>query len=543
MRTMRFILSALFCVAVAACGGGGSGSVSGSGGDTPAATGTTISGGVMKGPVTGATVTLFSLNADGSNGAKLGTTTTNTNGAFVITLTIAPTTPILAEASGGTYVDEATGATVVLTATDKLTAAMPIGTTYVIVTPLTHIAAARALALAARGTPLATAVDSSNMGVAAQYGIADIIATNPPAANSSTSVALSSRDERIYALVLAGITQQAKSVGVRAIDLAKALAEDAKDGILDGKNGAIAINVTTISGASLPLPATAGTADIQTAINAFIASVNNKTSLTQVKVPLTPVNIGVNAASALYTNMPVLPYVRSGETITTKLTATGGTPPYTCNLKAGSLLPAGFALGPLCQLTGTAGIVTNDTIFAPFVITLTDSSTPPNTVDFPPLYLTALRPGPVLGIPLTPAVSAGDSFSVTATKGVGPYHFKLDTFLNGTPPLGTTVDLLTGKVTVPATTKAGTYNFGVCVVDVGGRSSCQTIAVTVSTPATTTAPTPTPATGSFSGSWNCTSSQCAAVMGAPSGTRTFTSLSACQAFFQGTTFGSSCHAI
>jgi hypothetical protein len=45
----------------------------------------------------------------------------------------------------------------------------------------------------------------------------------------------------------------------------------------------------------------------------------------------------------------------------------------------------------------------------------------------------------------------------------------------------------------------------------------------------------------FSGSWNCgTQQQCAIVMGASSGCREFTSLSACQVFFSGTTFGNSC---
>jgi hypothetical protein len=47
----------------------------------------------------------------------------------------------------------------------------------------------------------------------------------------------------------------------------------------------------------------------------------------------------------------------------------------------------------------------------------------------------------------------------------------------------------------------------------------------------------------YCGSWNCgTQSQCAAVMGAFTGSRRFSSLSACQFFFQGTTFGSSCSA-
>ena len=123
---------------MAGCGGGGGGAAA------PTATSTPISGSVVKGSVTSATVTFFALNADGSKGTQLGITTTDTNGNYTVTLTPAPTTPFLAETSGGTYVDEATGTTITLAATDKLQAALPVGTTSATVTPLTHIAAARA---------------------------------------------------------------------------------------------------------------------------------------------------------------------------------------------------------------------------------------------------------------------------------------------------------------------------------------------------------------------------------------------------------------
>lgn len=113
--------SIFFAVILSGCSGG-------SGGDATPATTVTISGSVVKGPVSGATVTFFSLNVDGSKAALLGTTTTDTSGNYTITLTPAPTTPLLAEASGGTYVDEATNATVALAATDKLSVALPVGT-------------------------------------------------------------------------------------------------------------------------------------------------------------------------------------------------------------------------------------------------------------------------------------------------------------------------------------------------------------------------------------------------------------------------------
>lgn len=481
MNIFRKLLLLVFTalgLALAGCGGGGGGGTA-----TPATTKVTVSGSVVKGPVTGATVTFFALNTDGSKGAQLGTATTDTNGNYTIALSPAPTTPFLAETARGSYVDEVTGVTITLAATDKLQAALPVGTTLATVTPLTHIAAARAQALAASGTPLATAINTSNTGVAAQYGIADIIATLPPAANNANSVASTTREERIYALVLAGIAQQASGAGVRAIDLAKALADDARDGILDGKNGAVAINVPTINGGSLPLPITAGTINVQTAINAFIASVNNKTNLTQLAIPLTPIQLGTNTAGSLYPNFPVLPAVLSGQAYIATLTATGGTPPYTCILKTGSL-PSGYSLIPsTCQITSTTVATTpvaTTSISAPFTVTLTDSAIPPVSVDIVELRVTTIPPKPtftpVAGV-MTVGVQGSTPVVSVPTGGSPPYYFAHDSFAYGAHPLGTTIDLNGNLTGTPSQT--GVFNFKVCVIDLVGAKNCQMTSVTV----------------------------------------------------------------
>jgi hypothetical protein len=92
---MKLILTAFpifLAVILSGCGGGGGG------GATPASA-ATISGVVVKGPVSGAIVTFFSLNADGSKATQLGTTTTDASGNYTITLIPAPATPLLAETS------------------------------------------------------------------------------------------------------------------------------------------------------------------------------------------------------------------------------------------------------------------------------------------------------------------------------------------------------------------------------------------------------------------------------------------------------------
>ena len=54
------------------------------GGTGTGGTGQSISGAVVKGPVSGSTVTVYVLNADGSLGAALGSATTSNTGADTI---------------------------------------------------------------------------------------------------------------------------------------------------------------------------------------------------------------------------------------------------------------------------------------------------------------------------------------------------------------------------------------------------------------------------------------------------------------------------
>ena len=449
---------------------------------TPASV--TLTGNVSKGPMIGATVTIFALNADGSTGAQLGTTITDSTGTYTVTLTPAPTTPVLAVATGGTYVNEATGATTALLAGDVLRAVLPAATTIATVTPLTNIAAARALALAADGTPLAVAVDASNIAVAQQYNVANIVTTLPVPVNDAARVAISTLAERHYGLVLAGIAQNAMTLGVRPMDLAAALAEDARDGVLNGTNRGVPINVPLIAGGTFVLPVIAGTINIQTAINAFIATANNRGGLNQAAITLTPVPLGVNTAGTLYTTSTVLPAAVSLQAYTAGVTATGGTPPYTCALSAGSTLPVGYSLVPnTCQITGTGALLgggTTRTISAPFTITLTDSATPKASVGLT-LYLTTVMPAPVLitaqavcivGIPCDAPVVTG------ATGGTPPYYYSPDSFFLGSaPPVWGIVDISGHLRGTP--TAEGTFTFNVCVVDLVGAKTCGPTSVKV----------------------------------------------------------------
>jgi len=111
-----------------------------SGDDAPVpAASAVVSGTVVKGPITGATVTIYAVDSAGVKGAVLATTTTGAGGTY--NATVAYTGPVLVEVTGGTYVDEATGATRTLSDPMRVMVTTTAGGTVTgVVTPLTTAA-------------------------------------------------------------------------------------------------------------------------------------------------------------------------------------------------------------------------------------------------------------------------------------------------------------------------------------------------------------------------------------------------------------------
>jgi hypothetical protein len=483
------MLGTVTAVALVACGGGGGG---GGGGSTPPPTqNKTVAGNAVKGTVSGGTIKFYVVKSDGTKDTSLGSATTDANGNFKVSFATAPTYPILAEATGGSYVDEVTGATITLAPSDSLTALLCAETTQASITPLTHMAATRARALAATGTPIATACTSSNIGTAQQFMIGDIIKTLAISANNPTQVLTATTEQRAYGIVMAGIVQEAQTLGVRAFDLVNALATDMTDGIMDGKNGSNSITIPKISGGTIPLTASMGTTDLQAAINQFIASTNNKTNLSTKSISPQLVQVGSNVAGAFYPTLTALPAFVSGTSMNVPITATGGTPPYICGVKSGAL-PAGFTLGDNCLLIAapvpTLPSGTSMRVSPPFTVNIHDSATPPASKDIYLNIITA-QPAPTIApVNGTCEVKKACNISVaTASGGTPSYYFMSDTFVNGTPPLGTVVDLNGNLIGTPTT--ADTYKFGVCVVDSVGAKNCGTTSVTIKPAPTTPPPT------------------------------------------------------
>lgn len=115
------ILAALTLSLMTACGGGGgtaTGAVPNDGNNTT--TDTTISGQASKGPITGQ-IGVYALKSDGSKGNLLKTGTI-VNGRYAVNIG-KYAWPVLLEASGS-YTDEATGASLTVSADAPLRAAL-----------------------------------------------------------------------------------------------------------------------------------------------------------------------------------------------------------------------------------------------------------------------------------------------------------------------------------------------------------------------------------------------------------------------------------
>jgi len=182
-----------FCIAISSCGGGG--------GSTD--TGSTINANYTKGPVSGATALLKDINGNTVAGPVL---TVDGQATFTGVSYVGAVYTIF---SGGSYTDEATGATVTLDSNFKIRSGVVSnsgsGTLALTATPLTEIGFKRAL-INSGGSVDLTTVNNQIQQVADEYGLDSINLTTvaPTALENITG----NSDEDRYGTVLAAITQQ-----------------------------------------------------------------------------------------------------------------------------------------------------------------------------------------------------------------------------------------------------------------------------------------------------------------------------------------------
>lgn len=209
--------------------------------ETPAVL--TITGKSQLGPLQNAEVRFYLLTETGQQGILIGTTTTSSAGSYLIALPeVASHLSLLVTVTGGSYREESTGMSVSL-GTRKLEAVIssPANNRVASITPLTHMAAERALKSARSGKTLDEAISDANYAVAKAAGISDIadittVVPADPAHTLSEQGYDANSVEAKYALFLAGISERAQKLGIDSGELAYAFAKDfLADGKLDGQ--------------------------------------------------------------------------------------------------------------------------------------------------------------------------------------------------------------------------------------------------------------------------------------------------------------------
>jgi len=198
-----------------------------------------------------------------------------------------------------------------------------------------------------------------------------------------------------------------------------------------------------------------------------------------------PVTVTVLAPSAspLVINTTSMPSATYGTAYNSTVTATGGTPLYTCSLASGSL-PPGLALSAsTCQIVGTPG----STGTYGFSVRVTDSGSPiqaaSQSLSIVVGAASAPAPTPLsIATSSLPSGTAGTGFSATlvASGGTPGYTWSIG---SGSLPGGLILSGTTGQISgIPSA--SGSYNFIVVLSDSGSpqQSTSKSLSISVVAP-------------------------------------------------------------
>lgn len=262
-----------------ACGGGGTSVASnvGSGG-----TGF-VSGVVTKGPLGNASVTAYSISG-GQMGAVIGSAMTDASGNFSLGLG-SYAGPVMLQANGGSYKDEATGTTMSMSPGDVMTAVMPSVTANannsgIQVTPVTSMS--KTLAQTMVGGMTDANIASANAAMGSYFSVSDVLRVapmNPLVPGSGTGA---SQDARNYGMTLAAMSQYAKNLNMAVSSaMVTALMNDASDGMMDGKKGSAPVSMS-MGGmmGNAAMASNAGTSGLASAMTTFANSAGNMSGVT-----------------------------------------------------------------------------------------------------------------------------------------------------------------------------------------------------------------------------------------------------------------------
>ena len=263
------------------CGGGSGG---GGGAISSSSVDGTIMGTAVKGPVNGATVTAFAIN-NGVMGAQIGTGTTDTQGNFTMSIG-AYSGPVMLRMSGGTYTNEATGASMTMQSGDIMTGMMPQAIAGAVmggvqITPLTSMAQAMAQAMSGGMTP--ANITAANTAMGNYFSVSDIVFTHPMNPLTLGSGTGATQDMRNYGMVLAAMSQYAQTIGMPiSSGMVTVMMNDAADGVMNGMMGNTQVMMGGIGGmmGNNSLSTNLGTSGLANAMTAFMGSAMNRSGLT-----------------------------------------------------------------------------------------------------------------------------------------------------------------------------------------------------------------------------------------------------------------------
>ena len=245
-----------------------------------------IAGEVMKGPISGATVTAMGSGSAGcaavgntptgvpltcnlGPGNTVVTATTGADGTYSLNFPATYTGPVILQVIGGTFLNEIDGSAELGPAAAPMRAILGTSPTpgtiaNVAITPFTTMAAARVFARAGSGAVTESLVNGVNALVGSMYGIADIIGTMPVEVTAFLPFGVTANAQQ-YGLLTAAFSQQAANFSLaNPLIFVNSVVDDFSDGLLDGLRNGIAI---PIPGGTLP--ATAGAAGLAVAADAF----------------------------------------------------------------------------------------------------------------------------------------------------------------------------------------------------------------------------------------------------------------------------------
>ncbi|MDP2371092.1 hypothetical protein [Rhodoferax sp.] len=275
MKTMHFLLSSISLLTLVACGGGSSNDTA-----TPTPAAGVISGAVTKGPVGNTSVAAYGIS-NGRMGAQIASTNSDANGNFTMTIG-QHAGAVMLQISGGSYTDEATGTVMAMAPGHVMTAVMPsvsAGANHsgVQITPVT--AMAQAFAQQMTGGMTDANIAAANAAMGAHFMVGDILHVRPMNPLVSGAGTGASQDAQNYGMTLAAMSQYAQTQGMPySSAVVSALMNDASDGVLDGKAGAVVVQMGGVAGQILP--SAAGTTGMAAAMNAFTSSARNKAGVT-----------------------------------------------------------------------------------------------------------------------------------------------------------------------------------------------------------------------------------------------------------------------